>query len=70
MGILCHLDVVPEGDGWDHHPFEAEIIDGVMYGRGTLDDKGPTISAFYAMKALHDCGYEPKKRIRMILGLD
>ena len=70
VGILCHLDVVPAGDAWEYPPFDAEIVDGVMYGRGTLDDKGPTIAAFYAMKALHDCGYEPKKRIRMILGLD
>ena len=41
-----------------------------MYGRGTLDDKGPTMSAFYAMKALKDCGCEPRRKIRMIIGLD
>lgn len=70
MGILCHLDVVPEGSGWEHGPFSGDVEDGVMYGRGTLDDKGPTISAFYAMKALKDCGYKPEKKIRMIIGLD
>ena len=70
MGVLCHLDVVPEGSGWERDPFSGEVADGVMYGRGTLDDKGPTMSAFYAMKALKDCGYEPRKKIRMIIGLD
>lgn len=70
IGILCHLDVVPEGTDWEHAPYDAVVEDGVMYGRGTLDDKGPTIAAFYAMKALKDCGCVPEKRIRMILGLD
>ncbi len=70
FGILCHLDVVSEGSGWTHEPFSGEIIDGTMYGRGTLDDKGPTIAAFYAMKALKDCGVEPAGKIRMIIGLD
>ena len=70
MGILCHLDVVAEGSGWSCDPFGGEVRDGVMYGRGTLDDKGPTIAAFYAMKALKECGIQPKKKIRMILGLD
>lgn len=70
MGILCHLDVVAEGSGWSCDPFGGEVRDGVMYGRGTLDDKGPTIAAFYAMKALKDCGIQPKKKVRMILGLD
>lgn len=70
MGILCHLDVVAEGSGWSCDPFGGEVKDGVMYGRGTLDDKGPTIAAFYAMKALKECGAEPKKKVRMILGLD
>lgn len=32
MGVLCHLDVVPEGSGWERDPFSGEIADGVMYG--------------------------------------
>ena len=70
MGILCHLDVVAAGRGWHHDPFGAEVEDGRIYGRGTLDDKGPTIAAFYAMKALKDCGIPLKKKVRMIVGLD
>ena len=41
MGIVAHLDVVPAGDGWKHDPFGAQLEDGVVYGRGTTDDKGP-----------------------------
>jgi dipeptidase, putative len=70
VGILGHLDVVPVGDGWDFDPFSGANHDGYIYGRGTTDDKGPVLAAFYAMKALKDAGYEPKKKIRLILGLD
>ncbi|MBQ9015147.1 MAG: dipeptidase PepV [Firmicutes bacterium] len=70
FGIVGHLDVVPEGDGWDFDPYGGEVIDGFVCGRGTMDDKGPVIAAFYAMKALRDCGFIPKKTVRMILGLD
>lgn len=70
MGILGHLDVVPAGSDWDYNPYGGEIVDGMMYGRGTTDDKGPVISCLYAMKALKDAGYQPKATIRLILGLD
>jgi succinyl-diaminopimelate desuccinylase len=70
MGILCHLDVVPEGKDWDHEPFGGQIADGRIYGRGAIDDKGPTVAAYYAMKALKDVGAVPEKKVRLILGLD
>ena len=70
VGVVGHLDVVPEGSGWDFEPYGGEIIDGNICGRGTTDDKGPVIACFYAMKALKECGYEPKRTIRLILGLD
>lgn len=70
VGILGHLDVVPEGDGWDFDPFGGAVSDGCVCGRGAMDDKGPVIASFYAMKALQDLGYQPVKTIRMILGLD
>lgn len=70
MGILCHLDVVPAGDGWTHDPFGKNLIEGKIYGRGAADDKGPTIAAYYAVKVLKDLGFEPTKNIRIVLGLD
>lgn len=67
IGILSHLDVVPAGDGWTQDPFGGEIADGKIYGRGTTDDKGPTIAVLYAMKALKEKTTLPA-RIRLILG--
>jgi len=69
IGILCHLDVVPPGNDWNHSPFDAVIEEGKLYGRGTVDDKGPAIAAIYAMKDLLDQGIALKKRIRIIFGL-
>ena len=70
LGILVHLDVVPEGDGWSYDPYGAQIIDGKIYGRGTTDDKGPTISSLYAIKALIDSDFSFNKRVRIIFGLN
>lgn len=70
LGILCHIDVVPEGDHWDMPPFCAEIKEGRIYARGAQDDKGPTMAAFYALKILKDMGVPFKKRVRIILGAD
>ncbi|WZL73430.1 dipeptidase PepV [Clostridiaceae bacterium 35-E11] len=70
VGILGHLDVVPEGDpsAWTYPPYEGAIDAGKIFGRGAIDDKGPTIGALYAMKIIKDLGYPMNKRIRLILG--
>jgi len=68
FGILAHLDVVPVSNTWEHNPFGAEIENGYLYGRGTLDDKGPFIAAIYACAQLLEEGLQPTKRIRFILG--
>ncbi len=70
LGILCHLDVVPEGTGWTYPPYEAEIHDNKMYGRGTIDDKGPAVASLYALKAIEDSDINLNKRVRLILGTD
>ncbi|MDQ0231225.1 dipeptidase PepV [Metabacillus malikii] len=70
VGILCHVDVVPEGDGWTSDPYAAEIRDGKIFARGALDDKGPTIAAFYAMKIVKELGLHLSKHVRMIIGTD
>ena len=70
IGIVCHLDVVPSGDGWATDPFELTLKDGILYGRGIVDDKGPAAASYFAMKRLMDSGYQPSKRIRLILGTD
>ncbi|MDG4656469.1 dipeptidase PepV [Ectobacillus antri] len=70
IGILCHVDVVPEGDGWTSDPYGADIRDGNIYARGAIDDKGPTMAAYYAMKIVKELGLPLQKRVRMILGAD
>ena len=70
MGMLAHLDIVPVGEGWTHDPFGGEIVDGKIFGRGTIDDKGPALCALYAMRAVRDCGIELKDGVRLILGCD
>ncbi|MBF8981930.1 Sapep family Mn(2+)-dependent dipeptidase [Lutibacter sp. B2] len=72
IGILGHLDVVPPGDlkKWNNEPFNPVIKDGKIFGRGTQDDKGPTLGAMYALKALIDSGVEINKKIRFIYGTD
>lgn len=69
IGIVGHLDVVPANDGWKHDPFNADISEGKLYGRGSVDDKGPVIASLYAMKAVMD-NYKINKRVRLILGLN
>ncbi|WLD92433.1 dipeptidase PepV [Alkalihalobacillus sp. AL-G] len=70
VGILCHIDVVPEGDGWSSDPFAAELRDGKIFARGAIDDKGPTMAAYYAMKIINELGLKLNKRVRMIIGTD
>lgn len=72
LGILVHLDVVPAGDRskWRFDPFSAEIHDGALWGRGTLDDKGPAMAVLYAMKLLLDLGLAWQRRVRLIIGTD
>lgn len=70
IGIVCHLDVVPAGDGWTTSPFELTLKDGILSGRGIVDDKGPAAASYIAMKRLLDSGFELTKRIRLILGTD
>ncbi len=70
IGILCHLDVVPAGEGWTEDPFTLRSENGRLIGRGINDDKGPAVCILYAMIRLKKSGYIPKCRIRLILGLD
>lgn len=68
VAVLGHLDVVPEGEGWSFDPFGGEIRDGKIFGRGTMDDKGPTLAALYALKALRETGLPLSRRIRLLFG--
>lgn len=68
--IMAHLDVVPAGTGWTGDPFAAVVRDGRLVGRGVLDDKGPAVSALYALAAVIDAGIPLKRRVRILFGCD
>lgn len=69
LGILAHLDVVPvEGQKWTTDPFTADIRDGRIYGRGSIDDKGPAAAVITAMRIIKDMGLPIKRNCRLILG--
>ena len=70
VAVLGHLDVVPAGDGWNYPPFGAEMEEGRVYGRGTGDDKGPSLAGLFAMKAIREAGVPLRRSIRLILGCD
>jgi len=71
LGIVCHLDVVPAGEGWNSDPFTLTVKDGAMYCRGIVDDKGPAAASFFAIKSLLEEEFDPGEyTIRLILGTD
>ena len=71
LAILCHLDVVPaEAANWATDPFTMTERDGILYGRGVIDDKGPAVAALYAMKCIKDLCIPLKKGVRLVFGTD
>lgn len=71
LGILCHLDVVPcQPENWATDPYKLTEKEGVLYGRGVIDDKGPAVAALYAMKCISELGIPLKNGVRFIFGTD
>ncbi|NEW61802.1 dipeptidase PepV [Granulicatella sp. zg-ZJ] len=70
MGVFGHVDVVPVGTGWDTDPFTPTIKDNRLYARGSSDDKGPTVAAYYAIKMIKELGLPVSKTLRLIIGTD
>lgn len=70
IASVGHMDVVPEGDGWNFPPYSAQIEDGTMYGRGVLDNKGPIMTTLFALAAIKNAGAEIKRPIRIVFGTD
>jgi carboxypeptidase PM20D1 len=70
--LMAHLDVVPvdESAPWRHPPFSAEIHDGAVWGRGTLDDKGCVTAISEAVERLLEAGHEPSQDVWLSFGCD
>ena len=59
MMVMSHHDVVAGTGEWKHPPFAAEIADGKLWGRGTVDTKTPLFAEFTAFEELLGEGFEP-----------
>lgn len=72
--LMAHQDVVPVNIGtendWDGAPFAGEIIDGYIYGRGTIDDKGSLVALMEAADALAASGFQPRRTVYFMFGHD
>jgi len=68
LGILGHIDVVPEGVGWQQDPFHAVEKDGWLIGRGASDNKGPVLMALYVLRCMRELGCTLKSNLRLIAG--
>lgn len=68
--LMAHFDVVPvdENDDWTHPPFAGTVADGWVYGRGTLDDKGPLIVVLEAVENLLAAGFSPARDVYLSFG--
>lgn len=70
IGILGHLDVVPEGIGWNYEPYQAIEKDGFVIGRGSSDNKGAVIMSLYVMRYLKEMGIPFRHTLRLICGFN
>ena len=70
--LMAHLDVVPvEQDApWQRDPFGAEVVDGSIWGRGTLDDKGSLVAICEAVEQLLENGFIPAQDVWLSFGCD
>lgn len=70
LGIFVHTDVVPAGEGWTNPPYEPVIKEKKLYARGTQDNKGPALAAYYALKILKELEVPFYKKVKFIIGTD
>ena len=68
LAAICHVDVVPAGNGWSADPFQMRLQEDWMLGRGVADDKGPMVAVLYALKFLKEEGVSLRYPIRALVG--
>lgn len=68
LAVFIHTDIVPVGDGWTRDPFKMSREGDYLYGRGTIDNKGPAVSTIYALKSCCDYGVKWPCRVRIVFG--
>ena len=70
LGILGHMDVVPAGNGWHYEPYRSVYKDGFVIGRGSSDNKGPTMMSLYVLRCMKELGLSMRHTLRLIIGFN
>ena len=68
IGIISHMDVVPEGDKWIYPPYGATRVGDFLIGRGVSDNKSPGVMTLFIMRMFTELGIELKHGVRLIFG--
>jgi succinyl-diaminopimelate desuccinylase len=68
LGIPLHIDVMPCTGEWKFPPFSGTVDNGIIWGRGTQDDKGPLTACMYAIIALKKLNVKFTRPIHIVLG--
>jgi len=72
--LMAHIDVVPVDErtlkDWSYAPFDGEIAEGFVWGRGTLDMKGQLIALCEAVEYMIDKGFSPTRDVYLVFGQD
>ena len=68
IGIFSHLDVVPEGNGWQYDPFNPVEKDGYIIGRGASDNKSAAVLGMHVMKCLESMEVPFRSKVSLYLG--
>lgn len=68
IGIFNHMDVVPEGTGWEHEPYKCVLDNGFLVGRGVADNKGAGMASLYALRFLAEHGIQLSHDIELYYG--
>ena len=68
LATVTHLDVVPAGKGWASDPFTLVEKEDYIFGRGVMDDKGPSILCLYALKYLKERNIPLKYTMKTLFG--
>ena len=66
--LMAHYDVVPVTEGWDHDPFLGEVVDGYLYGRGSIDTKLTMACALSALEVALKDNYIPENDLYLCFG--
>ncbi len=74
IALLAHQDTVPIAPGteklWTRPPFDGVVEDGMVWGRGTLDNKSNLVTQLEAVELLLKAGFKPRRTVHFFFGHD